>query len=288
MSQTASITDYRGLTTPVNRLKNLNGKVGMPGGLAGGWEIITTLDGWWGLRRPYSPAEGLDYLALHGDWAGPVKLVSKRGRIEQRVDYFLGSRVDGQDDPALDEVPAQDFQELASDLLNEELYSQPKSRVEGWQAPPPETLASLLAEAGLETAIDRDKNLRLTLKRRGCDGQVRIERGEGRLRFLLPLGHWADLDPVADKAMHSLASAANARSRLVRIAWLADASGRRCEAQVDLSGLPEALATKRCRQELWRDMLRLAVEGLELALRQLGLELPLLGDPRYRELAMSL
>jgi hypothetical protein len=39
---------------------------------------------------------------------------------------------------------------------------------------------------------------------------------------------------------------------------------------------------------MWRSMLSMAVAGTELALRQLGLELPLLAEPGNRELVDSL
>jgi hypothetical protein len=117
---------------------------------------------------------------------------------------------------------------------------------------------------------------------------VRIERGDGRLGFLLPLGRWKGLNEVAAGAMKRLCRHVNDRSRLVRIAWLAAEAETRCEAQVDLSGLPTAPMPHPHVDMIWREMTRLAIGGLELALRQLGLELAVLADGAHRELAEAI
>lgn len=253
-------------------------------GLKADWQVERSPDGWLTVRSPFSEAGGQNLLALHGDWAGPVKLVERQGRVERRVEFCLG-QPGAADEDTLDEEAAREAEELQVDLLKLVVRLDAGAKGNDWQPPPAEALAGWLAQCGRETAIDQQQNLRLTLKRRGCDGQARIERGEGRLRLVLPLGQWPELDPVAHDAMRLLAGSANSRSRLVRIAWLTEGSGRRCEAQVDLSGLPTGTEPNGARERLWQETLTLAVSGLELALRQLGVELLVLAEPRNRELA---
>lgn len=150
-------------------------------------------------------------------------------------------------------------------------------------------IGNWLTEAGHETAIDKKGHLRLTVKRRGCDGQIRIERQEGRLRLALTLGRWSKLEPSAEAAILRLAGEANTRSRLVRIAWLEKEGFHYCQAQVDLTGLPvgselnSPLAGPRAL--MWKGMVQAAVDALKLALKRLGLELPALGDPKNKTLA---
>src|SRR5262249_46800134 len=105
-----------------------------------------------------------------------------------------------------------------------------------------------------------------------------IERAADRLRLTLPLGTWSALAPAAQTAMRALAGEANACSRLVRIAWQAEGNACRCTAQVDLTGLPVPGASDPARRRLWRDMLRLGMAGLDLALRRLALELGVLAE----------
>jgi hypothetical protein len=248
--------------------------------------VLRQPDGWLLVRRPFALPDGADELDVHADWAGCVKLVEYGGAMEQRFEYFLGGPTAGADDAFDDEAAAQGDQ-LARDLVQGAATFQGETEVAGWEPPPPALLAAWLTEAGHESAADRDGNLRLTLKRRGCDGQVRLERGPGRLRLTMPLGMWKTPGVALTSAMRHLAGLANAHGRLVRIAWRSDGDAHRCDAQVDLSGLVHPDAQSPSRQRLGRDLLRLGVRGLELALRRLGLELPALADPRNAALAAS-
>jgi hypothetical protein len=246
-----------------------------------GWKLNRTVEGWALWSRPWPDC---DPLAVHAGWHGPVKLVRKQSGIEQRVEVFLGGGMDGMDALGLDEEEAGAAEALFEEIVQAGFFGDAAESVAGWQPPAAEALAGWLAEAGYEPAIDREQNLRLTRKRLGCDGQIRLERGDGRLRLCMPLGRWADLVDAVEHAMRSLADEANATSRLVRIAWQREENDRRCEAQVDLTALPVPRAGEPCRQRFWRDMLRMSMAGLELALRRLGLELLLLAEPQNRAL----
>jgi hypothetical protein len=243
---------------------------------AEGWEFVRSPGGWLTWKRPFHE-DDQNFLSVHGAWAGPIKLVHQHGRLEQRIEMFPGSNLE-----RLDEEAALDSLALLDDLRQATWFHQPGERNPDWQPPAADVVAGWIADAGMECAVDQDKNLRFTHKRRGCDGQVKVIRGSGQLRLTLPLGRWQKLDPEAENAMLRLASLANSRCRLVRIAWDADNEERRCEAQIDLSELPEP--TEPGRERMWRSMLTMSVAGMELALRQLGLELPLLAEPGNREL----
>lgn len=247
-------------------------------GTKGDWRLDRFTQGWLALRRQVPVQAGSDPLALHADWAGPVKLVARDGGVEQRVELFLGNVMTCANDPALDAEAAQAMDQLTGDLLNRFSTLEGQTRIDGWTPPAAERLTSWLQLAGCETAIDKDHHVRFTLKRRGCDGQVRIERADGRLRFGLPLGRWKQLSDESVRAMKFQAGRLNAHSRLVRIAWITESEATRCEAQVDLSGVPVEREASPHLETVWREMTRLAVAGLELALRQLGLELPVLAD----------
>jgi hypothetical protein len=242
---------------------------------AAGWELIRSPGGWLTWKRPFT-GDDMEVLP-HASWAGPIKLVNIRGRLEQRIEVFPGSNLE-----QLDEEAALDCMALVEDLQRLSWFRAPGKCDPDWQPPAAEVLVGWLSDAGIECAVDQDKNVRFTRKRRGCDGQVKITRGPALLRLTLPLGRWQKLDPDVEKVMLHLATLANARSRLVRIAWISEDDTRRCEAQVDLTELPEA--TEPGRERMWRAMLTMAVAGTELALRQLGLELPLLAEPGNREL----
>lgn len=250
---------------------------------ANGWQVTRDAGGWLTMSRPFEVPEERDILEVHSDWAGPVKLTENDGEGEQRFEVFLGRNPEA--DPLLDEEAAHEAERLVAEIVDRASAFAGQTMMAGWEPPSAEALAGHLHATGHETAIDKEQNLRLTLKRPGCDGQVRIERSPGRLRFALPLGRWTDLEPVAETAMRLVATDVNRRTRLVRIGWIPEAKASRCEAQVDLGGLPAGTNSNACRDALWREMVRMAVGGLELALRQLGLELPVLADPRHRELA---
>jgi hypothetical protein len=247
------------------------------------WEVARR-GGWLTVSRWGHAGDETDVLTRHGDWAGPVKQIeAPRGGCTQRFDFYVGHDTAGQPHEAVDPEAAAALMQLQSDLVDLALQFDGAPVIDGWTPPAADTLAEWLTRTGREVAIDKEQNLRLTLKRRGCDGQVRVDRAAGRLRFVMPLGRWSDVSRDAERAMRDLACEANARARLVRIVWVADGAARRCDAQVDLSGLPVAHTDAR-HDQFWQGMTRMAVAGLELALRQLGLELGVLADPRHRDL----
>lgn len=247
-----------------------------------GWQVVRRPEGWLEMNRLWQRKGQVDELAAHADWAGPVKLVERQGYIEQRVEFFPGRIAPAS---TLDEETAAGFDALFGELIQKGGSLGEQKRETTWTAPPAETLAAWLGQSGYETALDNERNVCLTLKRTGCDGEVRIACGADRLRFVMPLGHWAALEPTAEMAMRRLARDVNARGRLVRIAVRSEGEGRRFEAQTDLTGLPFGSDADSHRERMWRETVRLAAKGLELALRQLGLELPLLADPRNKDLA---
>jgi hypothetical protein len=271
---------------PVRPMRTANGSE-VRNSLGSGWQLAHRPEGWLILSRPSPSSPDLHPLARHADWAGPFKLVQSHGEVEQRVEFFLGHR-GGEEESTLDDEAAQAAEALRQELLAFAMSGERRGTVSGWVPPTASALAGWLAQAGRESARDAEENLRLTLKRPGCDGQVRIERGEGRLRFLLPLGHWPGLDPLRAKAMRTLAGLVNANVRLARVAWLTGGAACRCEAQVDLSGLPLPGPDSHVREVLWARSVGVAVRALELVLRQLGLELPVLADDRHGDLAERL
>jgi hypothetical protein len=265
------------------RRNGLFGAAGAPGA----WHVDHTTQGWLTLRRAFNLGEGNDALAVHASWVGPRKLVVGPQGIEERVDFFLGTPWTGEDDPALDSEAASVLERLASGLIQRFCNQGQEASGERWVPPDQHQLSAWLHLAACETAVDADQNLRITLKRRGCDGQVRIERTGSRLRYVLPLGRWKELGDASRRAMRELCREANAGTRLVRVAWLASEGEQRCEAQVDLSELPLTPAHPHV-EMIWREMTRLAVGGLELVLRRLGLELGVLVDPAHHDLVAAI
>lgn len=255
---------------------------------ASGWQLVHSSAGWLVFSRPFPLSSDRHYLEAHATWVGPFKLIEYQGRVEQRVEFFLGQRFIGANDPDLDPETAAGWERLTEKLTNLATSGEQRESVGEWGPPTTSVLAGWLTATGRESAIDREGNLRLTLKRPGCDGQARLQRREGCLRFVLPLGEWSTLDPICEQAMRVLAGAVNAQTRLVRIAWIDTGPTRRCEAQVDLSGLPLPAPDRPWCEAFWSQSLALAVRGLEIALRQLGLELIVLADTRYRELSERL
>jgi cell division inhibitor SulA len=269
----------------------VNSQRELPTTIRAGWHVSRSAQGWMILRRPFQAIEGVEPLTLHADWPGPVKLVTWPGGVEQRIELFLAPSLGFEADFLLDEDASLARQQETKELLERFAQLAEERCVQAWEPPPAERCAEWLQQAGCQTAIDQDQHLRFTLKRRGCDGQVRVERSPGRLRFVLALGRWEELSEASRRAIARLASLFNARSRLVRVAWITEDDSRRCEAQVDLTGLPAPIdgdAFAQPAQSLWREMVRLAVGGMELALRQLGLELPLLADPAHADLAEAM
>ncbi len=136
----------------------------------------------------------------------------------QRIDIFFGSLLSEERAMAMDEEERERMQDFLAELMNcVPAWVEGVDEVAGWEPPPAKMLCDWVNAAGHDAAIDEEENLRLALKRRGCDGQIRVERAAGRLRFTMLLGEWRELDEPVEAAMFSLADEANARSRLVRI-----------------------------------------------------------------------
>jgi hypothetical protein len=150
--------------------------------------------------------------------------------------------------------------------------------------PPVDELLRRLADLGHEAAVDEHGDLRTSLKRRGCDLQVKAAVGRGRLRFSMHLGRFAKLSPAATAAMLSLVQQANDHTRLARLIWKLEDQALRVGAQVDLTGLPAELGRPAC-AALWDSTIAMTMASLELVLRRLGLELQILADPAQQQLA---
>ena len=242
------------------------------------WQSRLHSSGWFEVRRDYE-RDDIDVLAANAERARPGKLLRKPNGVEERFEFYLGRSGEAYAFPD-DETAAAQAQ------LRQESIELAEGKLEATASPSAEQLSRWLADAGFEPATDKDNNLRLTLKRPGCDGAVRIERGEGRLRFLLPLGNWPRLSPASEQAMRALAEFVNAHVRLARLAVSCDSDARRFEAQVEWTGLP--FVEDAAHERLWREAAPLSVKALELALRQLGLELPLLADhPEVAEVMLA-
>jgi hypothetical protein len=217
-----------------------------------------------------------------------MKLTSRAGKVVRRAECFVGLPWNEVSESIFTEEETEAETSLAEEV-QQFLHSTPVSEaVAGWEPPAPERLTAWLIQAGYETATDKEQNLRLTLKRHGCDGQVRVERRPGRLRFVLPLGNWDRLEPPVEAALRRLTGLANDRLRLVRLAWRVKDDNHCCEAQVDLSGLPLPDDHHPSRERFWQQLVSRAVLGLHLALRQLGLELAVLADPAQDSLRVLL
>ncbi|MGE0607277.1 MAG: YbjN domain-containing protein [Pirellulales bacterium] len=239
-------------------------------------------NGWLSVKDLFLIEGDQEPLSLHADWSGPLKIVAGQGCHLLRGELYLGPAEAA--DEWVEETPADADGAWRSQVIDAAFGRQPGTTTDTWEPPAAETLAQWLADVGYLASVDEQVNLRLTLKSRGCDGQIRITRQPGRLRLTLELGRWSSLPPVVEEAVLRLARRTNASVRLVRLAWFAEGSQRRCEAQVDLSGLP--LSEETPRQEAFgREMLRLAVASLELALARLGLELEVVADPNHLALA---
>lgn len=242
-------------------------------------------DGWIVAKRRFAVPAGAQPLQLHADWTGPTKLIRSSTGCWEVTEVFLSHASAGCE--LIDPQRAAQQDALLEELAAGAFARKGPSRPDGWTPPEARAIVRWLAQAGHSPAIDEQENLRLPLKSRGRDGQIRIKRAGGLLRLAMPLGAWDRLEPAAENAMLALAHQANRRARLVRIAWSQHEAARRCEAQVDLSGLPVAgLEELQDLEDLfWPDLMRLAVDALQLALHWLGMELDLLADPNNRALA---
>lgn len=235
-------------------------------GKAIGWQTNVDAGGWLEVWRIVE-ADCFDIFTANAGRNGLGRFVAKHGRVEEHLEFFIGRAPDAMFDT--DEAAARE-------QLLQELSAIASTPPQTWTAPAAKQMSRWLVEAGFEPAIDKDENLRLTLKRPGCDGAVRVERGSGRCRIFLPLGAWPTLAPVCEQAMCLLANFVNGQCRLGRIALHREGDARRFESQADLRGLP--LLGDAIHDRLWREMMAMSVKAMELALRQLGLELPLLAE----------
>lgn len=266
---------HRPLKTPRRRL--FSGKQ---------WSLDDNGSGWIVFHRPYRLRDNEHPLTHHADWAGPVKLVeSADGRtVSLRYDFFLDESLGHEGDPAIDAELAEENEALAAAFGAQAEAFHEAPRLAGWTPPPVEALAGWLRRCGYEPTEDEEQNLRLSIRRRGATGQVKLVREEGRLRLSMPLGRWGDLPNENRHAMQKLASLANARCRLARITWESQDRVDACEARVDLSGLPSVHRQSRRMESYWREMPQLAMEALDLAVRQLAMELAVLAEDKDQEL----
>jgi hypothetical protein len=243
-------------------------------------------DGWLVYDRPWKRGTTGGPLATHAEWSGPTRLVRVGNRWMRRIEVYLDPTL--ADDEGFETSASAGRDAVLAALLDCVFAGNPQACLSEWQPPDAADVVEWLGDSGYSTAVDDERNIRLSLRGRGCDGQVRVTRQPGRFRLSLELGAWPRLDPIAENAMLSLAGQANDGMRLGRIAWRAAGDRRRAAAEVDLSGLPVDATGDAARVALWRDLLRLAVGSLDLAQRRLGMELDVLADPRHAAIALEL
>lgn len=164
-----------------------------------------------------------DPLVCHGDWLGPQKLITVSGKLGRLTEVFVSHELFGDQSLDFESSEQRDalFAALDAAVFADRLPVENRS----WRAPETAQLVKWLGADGFQPAVDDDGNLRLTLKARGCDGQVRLCREDQRLRLTMRLGSWSDLDRESETAMLDLARQANDRGRLARIAWIVDGPG---------------------------------------------------------------
>lgn len=225
-------------------------------------------------------------LAHHADWAGPVKLVesSHGGELLVRYDFCLNQTLGHEGDPTIDADLASENETLENAFAARADAFDEQSRIDGWTPPPLESLIAWLRQSNYEPTEDEDHNLRLSIRRRGATGQVKLVREAGRLRLTMPLGRWGELPVENRHAMQKLASLANARCRLARIVWEASEKVDACEARIDLSGLPYTAHLSRRMESFWQETMRLSMTALDLAVTQLAMELAVLAEDKEQEL----
>ena len=252
----------------------------IPGSSDHGWALRTHPAGFISFSRPFLVTKRQEPLVLHGAWEGPIKLARHHGQVEQRFDVFISP--DLGDDPILDSDASGRFESLAAAVVKQLARKDFEPSNAKWEPPASEKLLSWLSESGHSAVSDDQNHLRMTLKRQGCPGQVRIVRESGCLRLVMPLGQWEELVPEARKSLLCLAHHENSMNRLARIAWKGKGSRCAIEAQVDLTGLP---AGNDLAESFFKNMLQMAVASLDLVLRQMGLEVSVLAKPENRKLA---
>jgi len=236
------------------------------------------------VSAPWRRSDERDGLHEHTEWSGPARYDSN-GAAVARLDlpFAATEPVDaGAWDQAVGICDEKEFLPRLLAQLPEWLEGR---ATPGWEPPEAAQLADWLGHAGHTTAIDEAGSLRAVLKRKGCDGQVLIERKPERLRLTMRIGAWKAVEPNALAAMRELTCAANHRTRLVRLAWLpgTEADHVRCEAQLDLTGLPLPDDEDSSGDAFWSAILSAGIDGLQLHLDRLALELEALADPRNRD-----
>lgn len=237
--------------------------------------VTTDIGGWITRSLPYWDLKGREPLAIHGGWTGPHKLVQRGHRYVRLSEFFVDPHVE-RDLSSCGQEPDH-YKRLMDHLVQESPGRKGELPLDKWHPPAVDDLADYVRLGGHEPTTDEQDNLRLTIKSRGCAGQILIRRAVGCLRLTMQIGTWDALDEPREQAMLKVARRHNNRVRLVRIVWDTDSSSRRCTAQVDLSGLPSEpdLAW------FWSGTLQMAIVGLELTLHQIGKELDVLADPRH-------
>lgn len=249
------------------------------------WRVDENSAGWVTYRRDCTLKNHQHPLAYHAEWAGPVKLVeSEHGALSLRYDFFLDQTLGQEGDPSIDLDLAAENETLHAAFAAQAEAFDESPKYPGWMPPPLEEFKAWLRQCGYEPTEDEDHNLRLSIRRRGATGQVKLVREEGRVRFTMPLGRWGELPSQNRHAMQKLASLANTRCRLARIVWEATEKVDACQACVDLSGLPNTQHQSRRTESFWREMTSLAMTALDLAVAQLAMELAVLAEDREQEL----
>jgi hypothetical protein len=266
---------------PKTRLRK-NATVGANGRAGFGTAAIWEPSGWLALEAPYRKVRIQNPLVHHANFRGPVKLIGAGGNIRQLTEMFVSRELFG--DRVFDSDSNEQCESLLAELSASVFANRSPDKKLTWRAPDAEQLVDWLTAGGFHPVLDAEDNLRLTLKARGCDGQVYVCRDDQSLRMTMRLGSWSGLGDETEKAMVHLARQANDRGHLARIAWIVDSDARRCEAQIDLTGIPTDGPARR----VWPGMLRMSMHGLGLALRRLGMELEALADPSNRGVAAQL
>ncbi len=245
-----------------------------------GWTTFETV------ARQVTPSEAL---GVHDAWRGPTKLVHGRDGLRQRVELSLPASQSIGGRGLLDESQARREEAIRRAAIRGvgHILSRPeeprlKNRVSAGM------VRDWVVAEGYAVAADEQGGLRLAITYNGFDGQTRIDCGESQWRLTMSLGSWPSLPPAVEAAMLSLAAEVNAQTRLARVVWLEDGTKRRCETQVDLTGVPWVGESDPFFEQAARHMLQLALAGLALAARRLGRELAALAEPGNRELAEAL
>ena len=260
--------------------KGKDGRWGDPASRNPSWGLRTHPAGFISFSRPFSLPGRQEALAVHGSWEGPVKLARCGDEVEQRLDCFISPGLG--DDPVLDSGASGKLESVAAEVVKLLARDDFEGHASMWQPPDSEKLLSWLSEAGYAAVCDDQNHLRMTLNRSGCPGRIRVIRESGCLRLVMPLGQWKKLAPAARKSLLLLAHRENSMNRLARIVWQGKGKGCSIEAQVDLTGLPVGNDLS---ESFLKDMLAMAVAGLDLVLRQMGLEVSVLAATQNRKLA---